>query len=208
MHPRYQLTGLVFGRLTVIAFAGVGADYATTWLCRCECGNEKVVIGKNLTAGRTRSCGCKQGGRSDAVQAGLRRGRFGSAVRSHGMTASPLYTSWVGMKQRCTNSTNRDYRNYGGRGIRVCEEWSNSFEAFYRDMGATWAPGLTIDRIDTNGHYEPGNCHWVPMSEQWKTRRSHGPKRADGSPSAPYPKNRAPRNGAPQRTLFDDVEEG
>lgn len=207
MHPRYELTGQVFGRLTVLAFHSVGKDYATLWLCRCECGNEKIVIGKNLTAGRTRSCGCKQGGRSDAVQAGFReRGRFGSATRSHGMTATPLYITWTNIKGRCNNPNNSDYRIYGGRGIRVCEEWQNSFEAFYRDMSPTWQQGLTIDRIDSNGNYEPGNCHWVPMSEQWKTRRSHGPKRADGSPSKPYPESRAPRNGARKRTRSDEVE--
>lgn len=195
MHPRYELTGLVFGRLTVLAFDSVGKDYATLWLCRCECGNEKIIIGKNLVAGRTRSCGCKQGGRSDIAQAGFRRGRFGSAVKTHGMTASSLYTTWLNMRKRCNDPKNQNYRNYGGRGIRLCDEWQADFEAFYRDMFPTWQQGLTIDRIDSNGNYQPDNCRWVPMSEQWKTRRSHGSKRADGSPSKPYPKNRAPRNG-------------
>lgn len=170
MHPRYELSGQVFGRLTVLAFDSVGKDYSTLWLCRCECGNEKIIIGKNLVNGRTRSCGCKQGGRS---------GLNGAVFRSHGMTETPLYTAWVNMKGRCNNPNNPDYRIYGGRGIRVCDKWEGSFEAFYRDMGETWQQGLTLDRIDSNGNYEPGNCHWVPMSEQWKTRRSHGPRRAD-----------------------------
>lgn len=184
MHPRYELTGLVFGRLTVLAFAGVGKDYTTRWRCHCECGNETVVIGKNLVAGRTRSCGCKKAGRSDYHQLGLHR-RGKKTPITHGMTSTPLYTTWTNIKQRCSNPKREDYRIYGGRGIRVCDEWQNSFEAFYRDMSPTWQPGLTIDRIDTNGNYEPGNCRWVPMSEQWKTRRSHGRRRADGSSQWP-----------------------
>lgn len=184
MHKRYELTGQVFGRLTVIAFDSVGKDYATKWLCRCECGNESIAIGKNLVAGRTRSCGCQRGGgwgwaSRDRTQL------HGAVFRSHGMTESPLYTTWINMKQRCNNPKREDYRIYGGRGIRVCDEWQNSFETFYRDMSPTWQPGLTIDRIDTNGNYEVGNCRWVPMSDQWKTRRSHGPRRADGSPQRP-----------------------
>jgi len=183
MHKRYELTGQVFGRLTVIAFHAVGADYATLWLCRCECGTQKIVIGKNLVKGRTRSCGCQQNApgrrwKRDGVLSG-------AVFRSHGMTETPVYTTWMSMRQRCNNPNNQDYRIYGGRGIRVCAEWNASFEAFWRDMGPSWQLGLTIDRIDTNGHYEPGNCRWVPMSEQWKTRRSHGPKRApvDGAPA-------------------------
>lgn len=187
MYPRYELTGQVFGRLTVLAFDSVGKDYTTRWLCRCECGNEKVVIGKNLVRGLTRSCGCKQGGRSDFAQVAFARGeKAGAVYRSHGMTATPIYITWLNIKGRCSNPNNDDYRIYGGRGIRVCDEWFNSFEAFYRDMSPTWAPGLTIERIDVNRGYEPGNCTWIPMSDQWKNRRSHGRKRApDGAPKRP-----------------------
>lgn len=177
MHKRYELTGQIFGRLFVLGFAGMGDDYASHWLVRCECGKEKIVIGKNLVRGLTRSCGCRQGGRS---------GLHGAVKRTHGQAdKSPLYTTWINIRQRCYNPKNTDYRIYGGRGICMCDAWHESYEAFARDMGPTWQRGLTIDRIDSNGNYEPGNCRWVPMSEQWKTRRSHGPRRADEPPSQP-----------------------
>lgn len=178
MHKRYELAGQVFGKLTVLQFAGMGDDYASKWLVRCECGNEKIVDGKNMVKGRTRSCGCRQGGRS---------GLHGAVKRTHGQAdKSPLYTCWINIRQRCNNPNNTDYRVYGGRGIRVCDEWQASFEAFQRDMGSTWQRGLTIERIDSNGNYEPSNCCWVPMPEQWKTRRSHGRRRAD-DPERPQP---------------------
>src|SRR5215469_9810750 len=154
MHKRYELAGKTFGRLYVIEFAGMGDDYASRWLVRCECGTEKIVVGKNLTAGRTKSCGCKQGGRSDWHDAAFAQGKGGAVYRSHGMSdKSPLYTTWINMRQRCNNPNNSDYRVYGGRGIRVCDEWNTSFEAFLQDMGPTWERGLTIDRIDSNGSY-------------------------------------------------------
>ena len=192
MHKRYDLVGKTFGKLQVLEFAGMGDDYSSRWIVRCECGTEKIVIGKNLMKGRTRSCGCKQGGRN---------GLHGAVKRTHGMTQSPLYTTWTNIRQRCNNPKNSDYRVYGGRGIEVCERWSNSFEAFAEDMGPTWERRLSIERIDSDGNYEPSNCRWVPMSEQWKTRRSHGPKRADGSPAKKYT-----RHGSPKRTEPEDVE--
>lgn len=175
MHKRYELTGKIFGKLTVLQFAGMSDAYQSRWIVRCECGTEKIVIGHNLVRGYTRSCGCRQGGRS---------GLHGAVKQTHGQSnKSPLYTAWVNIRQRCYNPSNPDYRIYGGRGISVYAEWRDSYEAFQRDMGPTWQRGLTIDRINTNGNYEPGNCRWVPMSEQWKTRRSHGRKRAPSEPS-------------------------
>ena len=198
MHKRFELAGKVFGKLTVLEFSSMGNDYTSRWLCQCECGKQKIIIGKCLVRGSTRSCGCMQGGRS---------GLYGAVFRSHGMTNTPLYSAWIGIKMRCHNPNNQDYRIYGGRGIEVCEHWRNSFEAFQRDMGLTWQAGLTLDRIDSNGHYEPGNCRWVPMSDQWKTRRSHGPKRADGSPSKTYPKGRRSRE-PPSKHTHSDLQGG
>jgi len=193
MHKRYELVGQVFGRLTVLEFAGMGNDYSSRWIVRCECGVEKIVIGKNLVRGFTRSCGCMQGGRS---------GLQGAVKRTHGMAdKTPIYNTWIGMRQRCYNENNPDYRNYGGRGIEICERWRENFQAFMEDMEPSWERGLTIERLDPDKHYEPGNCRWVPMSEQWKTRRSHGPKRADGSPAKKYV-----RNGPSKRTEPPDVD--
>ena len=167
-----DITGEVFGKLTVIELAEITSYGMTKWRVRCECGNEKVVFGKNMLEGLTLSCGCMQGGRS---------GLFGAVKRTHAMSKERIYTTWINIRQRCSNPKREDYRIYGGRGIKVCDDWNTSFEAFYRDMGPTYRAGLTIDRIDSNGNYEPENCRWVPMSEQWKTRRSHGARRADGS---------------------------
>ena len=197
MHPRYELVGQVFGRLTVIAFDRMGPDYASLWRCRCECGNEKVVIGKNLVKGRTKSCGCQQNapGRTWKRRPGIPLS--GAVYRSHGMADTPPYNTWMSMRQRCNNPNNQDYRNYGGRGIRVCDEWNASFEAFWRDMAEGWAPGLSIERVDPNLGYSKENCIWIPLSDQWKTRRSHGAKRADGTPAKPYKRRKAARDGIP-----------
>jgi len=168
MHPRRELKGQVFGRLVVLEFAGM-RKYSSQWLCRCECGTEKIFDSKNLVAGRSRSCGCKQGGRS---------GLYGAVKRTHGLSnKSPIYDTWVNIRQRCHNPNNPYFYLYGGRGIEVCEEWRASYEAFHRDMAPTWQKGLTIERIFGDLGYAPGNCIWMPMSEQWKTRRTHGPKR-------------------------------
>lgn len=173
---RYDLAGKTFAKLTVLSFAEIGKHGHSWWRCRCECGTERNFNGNTLVTGHTRSCGCGQGGRS---------GLYGSVKRTHGMSKTPIYTTWINIRHRCSNSSNQHYRIYGGRGIRVCDAWQDSFEAFFRDMGPTWKPGLTIERLDVNGHYEPGNCTWIPMSEQWRNRRSHGPKRAssDGTPA-------------------------
>lgn len=160
---RIDLTGKRYNRLTVISFHGDGR-----WLCRCDCGNYKIINGSSLKNGNTKSCGCIH-----SEQLAKRN----SDNRKHGHTDDRLYGIWHGIKQRCCDPNRKDYKNYGGRGIKVCDEWLNDFSAFREwaiasgyDYNAKFME-CTIDRIDNNGNYEPDNCHWVSMKEQTKTRR-------------------------------------
>ena len=149
---RQDLTGLTFGKRTVIAHAK-----GRRWLYRCVCGREKE--GSDCDLKKYPTCGCER--------SALHKAR----LTTHGMRHHPAYVSWVFMRYRCTKPNNKEYPNYGGRGIRVCDEWSRSFAAFWRDMGPTWQAGLSIERINVNGDYEPSNCTWVPMYAQAKNRR-------------------------------------
>lgn len=144
--------GDVFDRLTVIEFAGRDAKRNAKWLCRCACDKTVAVYQFNLTNGKTGSCGCRKR----------------DAVTKHGKHLSRTYVSWQHMKTRCSDPKHPSFHRYGGRGISVCERWL-SFENFLADMGERPA-GRTLDRVDNDRGYEPGNCRWATPKEQVNNR--------------------------------------
>lgn len=160
-----DLTGQRFGRLVVQErAANIGKQ--TAWLCKCDCGNEKIVTGSNLKLGHAQSCGCLW---KEVVPE-----KNKEKNTRHGETHTKLHRTWVNMRYRCNNPNCWQYKDYGGRGISVCEDWE-LYEAF-RDwaIASGYSDDLSIDRIDVDGNYEPSNCRWVGMKTQSNnTRRNH-----------------------------------
>lgn len=157
MSKKEDLTGRRFGRLTVIEESGkLGKKVA--WLCKCDCGNYKRVRAHHLKGGQITSCGCYQR----------------EQTSTHHLSYTKLYRAWASMKDRCYNTNAVEYHRYGQRGIRICEGWRECFEAFAEWSYANgYKEGLSIDRIDVNGNYEPSNCRWVDMKTQGRNRRSN-----------------------------------
>jgi len=162
-----NLSGRKFGRLTAIKDAGRDTRGRVLWSCECDCGKEAIVLAERLRNGDTKSCGCLHTERAYQIN------------RTHGLYRdiaggrSKLYLVWMEMKQRCINPNNKSYQNYGGRGIRICNEWMN-YQAFHDwAMSIGYKEGLSIDRIDNDGDYKPSNCRWVSRYIQSRNTRKN-----------------------------------
>lgn len=160
-----DLTGQTFNRLTAVKRLG-SKNGQVLWECLCDCGNKSVVAGPQLANGSTKSCGC--------LRVEVSTGLCKALSFRHGMTDTATHKSWDSMKLRCINPAHNSYRNYGGRGISICDRWLgiHGFENFHADMGDR-PRGMTLDRIDVDGNYEPSNCRWATLKEQHRNTRTN-----------------------------------
>lgn len=165
MGLRIDLVGRSFGRLTVIKELGRDKHYNIKWLCHCVCGKEVAVFGGGLKSGQHQSCGCLRNERTSE--------RMKELKTIHGLKDHPLYVVWSNMKSRCYNSNAHNYKNYGGRGIAVCDRWKDSFQNFYNDVINGYHEHLQLDRIDNDGNYEPDNVRWVTPQQNQMNKRSY-----------------------------------
>lgn len=150
-----DLSGQSFGRLTVIS----GSYENRKWSCRCECGQTARVAASHLKDGNTKSCGC-----------------YAQECRvvyntKHGMTRTRTWRIWTEARRRCFDPNRKAFKDYGGRGITMCPKWANSFQQFFEDMGPC-PDGYSIERVNNNGNYEPGNCKWIPRTDQQRNKRN------------------------------------
>lgn len=157
MSRNYDLTGKVFGKLTVIREDSARETGNRRWICKCDCGNETVIITRNLNSGNTKSCGCL-------------RGKSTTHGHSTDGKVTSEYLAWYSMRRRCNYRSHPEYEYYGGRGIKVCERWE-SFECFIEDMGAKPSKNHTLERIDNQKGYSKDNCEWATWKTQSRNRR-------------------------------------
>jgi len=167
--PKFQdLTGMKFNRLTVIEKDYKNKSGRSCWKCICDCGNETIVRSDILKDGRVKSCGCLHD--SNAKTMSKNNVTHGLSYKGH---HHRIYNIWATMKQRCYNPNATKYENYGGRGITICDEWKIDVINFYNwAIANDYSENLSIDRINSNGNYEPSNCRWVTMKVQQNNRRN------------------------------------
>ena len=165
---RTDLTGQRFSRWLVIRFSHIEQPRrAAHWLCQCDCGTKRIVRAQQLISGQSKSCGCLK---VEIFVANTTKHGHSSSIFPKGRSSE--YLAWQSMKDRCTNPNNKQFKDYGGRGIKVCKRWHNSFEAFLADMGMKPSPEHSLDRYPNNdGNYEPKNCRWATWKQQASNKR-------------------------------------
>ena len=162
MSKLIDLTGKKFGRLYVVKRIGSTKYHQPLWLCKCDCGNETILCGQAIRSGHTISCGC------------YNKEEVSKLHKKHGDFGTRLYTIWSHMIQRCYNPNDAKFKNYGARGIIVCEKWKNDYREFKEwAINNGYSNDLTIDRINVNGNYEPSNCRWVDNYVQENNRTNN-----------------------------------
>jgi len=169
MNGHFTVPGMVYGRLTVIEPGPpIPGSKKKTWKCRCSCGTMRIYRQEYLRSGHTSSCGCFQ------------REAFSKRRTTHGKSYTAEYHIWSQMKTRCLCSTVPGFKDYGGRGIKVCDRWKKSFSVFLADMGPRSSVVHSLDRINNDGNYEPGNCRWATPKQQSANQRSNRRLTIDG----------------------------
>jgi hypothetical protein len=174
MQPQYitpsnhvkDIAGQRFDRLLVLGYLGISKNGSAIWRCQCDCGNIVDVVGHSIRSGHAKSCGC------------LSKESTSERFTTHGMSGTSAHIAWSNMLQRCQNPINPNYSNYGGRGVTVCDRWQE-FENFFADMGEPPA-GMSLDRKDNDGNYDPDNCRWTTNQQQAINKRSNQLLTLDG----------------------------